>query len=866
MDAELWQQVQLLFHRAAELEKTPREALLANVEDPRLAAEVRSLLDADLDIDEHIEGSIRQTLESAAALSESNSRQQIGPYRVLGEIGRGGLSTVYLGERADQLYQMKVAVKVVRRGMDTEDILRRLRQERQILANLDHPHIARLLDGGTTEDGLPFFAMEYIEGESIDTYCDSHQLSLAGRLRLFRELCSAVHYAHQNLIVHRDLKPSNILVTDDGTLKLLDFGIAKLLAPESYPQTVAPTVTGLRLLTPDYASPEQITGRTLTTATDVYSLGVVLYRLLTGRHPYELGNPRSRRAEQVICDTQPDKPSTVVGRSIELHGANGEITGVVTPDEVGKQRGISAERLSRHLSGDLDRIALMAMRKEPERRYPSAEQLSQDIRRHLEGRPVIARADTIGYRLQKLLVRHRTAAIATLAALLTIAGLATFYTVRLRRERDRAQVEATRAQNINDFLQQALTRSDPSATPDPDLTMREFLANAAARIESDLSDEPVVQASLMDLMGTAFLNLGQYNEANRLLRHALELRRRELGEFNEQTLESLSGLGKLTYKQGKPAEAEKILRHALAVAEKLFGKEHPETLLIVNDLAAVLDGQECYAEAEELLRWVVEITYRQAEDQWADLGTTLHNLAAVLHIQGNYDEAERYYRQALEVKLQQHQEHHPDIAKVKNTLGRLMEAKGELRQASLLYSEALQVNRALLGREHPDITQGLIGLAIVETKLGHEKTAKEAFTEALDLQRNLAPEGPMVSYILRFQGLTQLDHGSHHAAKQALEYALAHRLAFQQGDSFRIAQSQSDLGLCHLRQGDRQAAEKLLVGALAALSELRPSLSPFQLRMHELALERCRELYRDWRQSRLEEIEQRYGNPDPAAN
>ncbi len=419
MEAKRWHKLQELFHGALERQPGERHAFLDESCDGDLTLrdQALALLEASAEAETAIEMAIRHTLERSTASAEretGSGERRIGPYRLLGVLGRGGLSTVYLAERADEQFRMQVALKLLRRGMESHDLLRRLRQERQILASLDHPNIARLFDGGSTQEGLPYFVMERIDGEPIDSYCDRLELSVEQRLALFRQVCEAVHYAHQNLVVHRDLKPSNILVTTDGVPKLLDFGIAKLLRPatndDADGEELAVTAPQERMLTPAYASPEQLSGQTLTTATDIYSLGVLLYRLLTGRLPYELPAGQPRELERIVCEVEPTKPSL----------------------------GDSPPRLRRRLAGDLDNIVLKALRKEPERRYNSVAQLGEELSLHLRGMPVAARPATLGYRLAKFVHRHRTAVTATAAVLLVLAGLATFYTVQLRGERDRA--------------------------------------------------------------------------------------------------------------------------------------------------------------------------------------------------------------------------------------------------------------------------------------------------------------------------------------------------------------------------------------------------------------------------------------------
>jgi len=442
--AQRWQRIEALFHAAAPLGPDARRQLLARdaADDPGLAGEVERLLAAN-----DRAGAFIQTpaVELAGALEPADepvpAGRRIGPYRVVREVGRGGMGAVYLAERADEAFTQQVAIKLIKRGMDTAQVLARFRAERQILASLEHPHIARLLDGGTTDDGLPYFAMEYIEGQPIDAYADARRLSVAERLRLFLQVCGAVSYAHQHLIVHRDIKPVNILVTADGAPKLLDFGIAKMLQTG---EDGTATAAGVRMLTPEYASPEQVEGQHATTVSDVYSLGVVLYELLTGRSPYRTRSRSPVEIAEAVCTTEPLRPSAAVGeaeapltgrRRSGLADDRAAATGLGSPD-----------RLRRRLRGDLDTIVLTALRKEPGRRYQSVEQLSGDIRRHLDGLPVRARPDTFRYRAGKFVRRNRgMVAAGTLVGVTLLGG--TIATAWQAREARAAQARAERRFN-----------------------------------------------------------------------------------------------------------------------------------------------------------------------------------------------------------------------------------------------------------------------------------------------------------------------------------------------------------------------------------------------------------------------------------
>jgi serine/threonine protein kinase len=400
MNIERWRRIEEIFQTVADRPAGERESYLTQVcgDDEDLWREVISLLGHGT-TEAFIEAPIKH---AAVSLTGENQDeligQRIGVYRITRLIGRGGRGTVYAAMRDDQQFEQQVALKIIKRGMDTDSVRDRYLRERQILAALEHPQIARLFDGGATPDGLPYFVMELVDSEPITKYCRNHNLSLAEKLKLFRRVCSAVQHAHQKLVAHRDLKPSNILVTADGEPKLLDFGIAKMLAPDSR-EAITRTETELRMMTPDYASPEQARGMQVTTASDVYSLGVVLYELLTGMRPHRFKTYSAAEIERAICDTETEKPSEAVGRTTD-----------------------SPPKLARQLAGDLDNIILMAMRKEPERRYQSVEQFSEDIRRHLEGRPVIARKDTLRYRAGKFARRHRVGLAAAALLILSLIG------------------------------------------------------------------------------------------------------------------------------------------------------------------------------------------------------------------------------------------------------------------------------------------------------------------------------------------------------------------------------------------------------------------------------------------------------------
>jgi serine/threonine-protein kinase len=802
-EPERWQRIQELFHQTLEREPPERDRFLAAAcgDHADLEAEVRDLIAAGDGAGGRIERAIHGTFELAAAdRGATRAKLRIGPYQVLRQVGRGGMSTVYLAERADEHYRKRVAIKVVRRGMDTQDILSRLRRERQILAALDHPLIARLLDGGNTGDGLPYFVMEYIDGEPIDRYCDRRRLTISRRLELFRDVCSAVQYAHRNLVIHRDIKPSNLLVTADGVPKLLDFGIAKLLDPE----LSAPTATGMRLLTPEYASPEQVRGEPLTTATDVYSLGVLLYELLTGRRAYRVDGARGRELERLICEVEPERPSAALTRA-------GKDAAAPTPETVAARRGDRPERLRRRLAGDLDTIVLTALNKEPQRRYPSVEQLSEDVRRHLERLPVVTRRDTLGYRVGKFLRRHRLAVAAAAAMGLVVAALVSFYTARLTAERDRAQAEERKSAQVAALLTGLFEGSDPGRARGDEVTARELLDLGARKIETGLRDQPGVRSEMMDLIGGIYRRLGYYEAAEPLVGEALEIRRRLHGPEHPDVASSLASLGNLRYDQGRYGEAEELFRQSLEIRRRHLGGEAPEVAASLNDLAAALYERGRFDRAEEMYRQALEMRRRLLGEGSPEVAVSLSGLASVLDRQGRGEEAEDLYRRALEIRRRLYGPVHPDLALSLNNLAALLTDRGDYAAAERMLREVAEMEAKLFGEEHPNAALNLHNLAEALRRRGDLAAAERTFVEALETSRRVRGPGHREeAFILRKLGdLLRQAGRSAEAEERYLEALALERRHAPEGD-WRTSYPLFGLGAIYLERGDPRSAEPLL--------------------------------------------------------
>ena len=586
MTPEKWTLVKDIFSEAVEL--LPEEQLPFIQErsggDDSVIREVTALLRSDAEVENFIE---EPAVDISRLLADEPELvgKKIGPYLIESEVGRGGMGAVFKAVRSDEHFEKRVAIKLIKRGFDTDEIIKRFRHERQILAALDHPNIPRLLDGGAVEDGRPYLVMDFVEGSPLTIYCEKLRLSLKDRLKLFLEVCSAVTYAHQNLVVHRDIKPSNILVTDDGVPNLLDFGIAKLIAPNNASQTLGRS--GTQVMTPEYASPEQILGHPVTTAADIYSLGVVLYELLTGRRPFKLKSGNPRELTRIITYSTPRRPSMAVTR--------------------GKPKDRSQKVISSQLRGDLDNIILMAIRKEPERRYSSVEQFSADIERHLNGMPVRARQDTLGYRTSKFVQRHA-------AAVATGTGLAIAFATGLAATRRQARIarrQRDKAENINQFLQKMLASADLRADG-KDVKVTEVLRIAGETLESDLDRQPDTAADLDNTLGMTYLSLGQLDAAEKHLRRALETRLSISPRSSLEVASSLNNYGKLLVKKGDLDEAERLYRRALHTFRERRGKYDLEVAKVIEDLAHLVglnarhdESIELYDEMLEILRHVL---------------------------------------------------------------------------------------------------------------------------------------------------------------------------------------------------------------------------------------------------------------------
>ncbi len=675
---ERWQHIESLFTQAASLNGEERRRYLQEqcAGDPGLLQEIESLLNAETQAEDYFTNLARRA--GLSSLADDAAGQLVGAYRLLYLLGRGGMGAVYLAERADEQFQKRVAIKLVPIALWGEEARQRFIQERRILARLEHPNIARLLDGGVNADGVPYLVMEYVEGRPIDAYCDENGLDIETRLKLFLEVCEAVADAHRNLVIHRDLKPGNILVARDGMLKLLDFGIAKLVGPQMESGDNL-TRLGSRPLTPAYASPELLRGEDITTASDVYALGVLLYKLLSGQLPYALSELSEAESIRKVCETTPPLPSRAVTSESKA----------IEP---------SLAHLRRKLAGDLDMITMMALRKEPERRYGSVEQLADDIRRHLADKPVRARPDTATYRFSRFIKRHRVgvAATAALIALAVASGvLITTYAIRVTKQKDQITQERNKAQQEEKFLTGLFNGADPGNARGKTITARELLDRGATRIEKELAGQPAIEADMLDQLGTVYSHLGLYKKAKPLIEKSLQLRRRLYGENDLNTVTAMSDLASAYIGMGDYAAAKPLQTKALEITGRLKEDSSAQRAKILVGISNRLFFEGRFAQAIPDLEQARTLERRLGKTATSTYAYILQSLGVARKHLGDYAAAEKYDREALALRRKLYGEIHPDVSESLNDLAVLVGQQGRLAEAEKLLRESLKIKRKL---------------------------------------------------------------------------------------------------------------------------------------------------------------------------
>ncbi len=861
MTPDRWQQIKHVLDEVLQCPPDEQASLLEALceDNTSLRVDVESFLEAEANAPSFLDDDAAklgaQLLGDLAPVDLVGRADQIGPYRLVEEMGSGGMGIVYRAERADGHFEQEVALKVVPRYFGTDERVARFRAERQILASLNHSNIARLLDGGVTPAGHPYLVMECIDGKPITEYCAEHKVSLRDRLRMLQTVGRAVHHAHSNLVVHRDLKPSNILVTETGMVKLLDFGIAKLLNPERMPSP--PPITGgsQLLMTPEYAAPEQVRGEDVTTATDVYQLGVLAYELLVEARPFHIERRRLPEIEQTVLQTRPPPPSTAIVQR-RTHRSES------LPQ--------SATQWSQRLQGDVDDIVMKALRKEPGRRYASVTALVDDLDRFLNNRPIRARPATVGYRIRKFALRNRGHLLASLTGLLLLVGVTLFYTVQIQTERDRAQAEAQKSEEVTSFLMDLFEANAPTETLGEAVTAEALLARGLNRADA-LDDQPSVQAQMFDVVGQIYGRLGNYDQAETALRRAVQIRARVHGSKAQETIESREHLGVLLGDAGQYELAEQILRDVLTIRDNDLTDDALPLAETKRHLAYVLRRQGKYEETKTLLEESLPIVESHLGEQSQEAVATKSSLGVVFQNLGHYEKAEALYRSVLDERRRRLTPPHPKLAMSINSLASLLMNVGLLTEAETLFEESLRMREELFGANHPKVALTINNLALVHRHLEHYDEAEALYRRSLSIRRSQMGDehlsvaislyglagllhrtnrlqsaldayqealerftehlGPKHSFVARARmgiGSVYHDLGNHERARELLREGFDQVRRIHSESSLEYALEAGRFGRFHLEQNNDAQADSLLRKSLSTLQAIEKSTTPRQ--------------------------------------
>jgi tetratricopeptide (TPR) repeat protein/predicted Ser/Thr protein kinase len=791
MDTQRWQRIGSIFDAVAEAPAAERDDLLARLcsDDATLRMEVERLLAADAR-GTHFERGTHSARASAAAEwadaadADADKDSRIGSWRLLRELGRGGMGVVWLAERADGQFQQQAALKLIKRGMDSDAVRARFLRERQILARLEHPHIAHLIDGGIAADGRPYFAMEYVEGEPLLPHCAGQSMSLRERLGLILDVCLAVQFAHSQLIVHRDIKPSNILVTPAGEAKLLDFGIAKLL-DDSQGGTID---TQHRPLTPAYAAPEQLRGEPVTTATDIYALGAVLYELLSGVRAFAAADTPSPEAAL---------------RALESGTLSPPSRAATSP---------SAPLASRLLRGDLDTIVLKAMQRDPQRRYATVEALAGDLRRFLAGQPIAARRDHAGYRLRKFVGRHRLGvAMSTLAVLALIAALA----FALWQAREKAR-EAENSQQVTQFITGLLQGADPAQAHGRTLSAQDLLEQGARRLYRQSKIDPDVRARVLQTIAATYTNLGLYDRALPLAQEVLALRRSDPARIDAGIAESMDGLGRIYRLKADYAQAEPLLRGALAMRRAIFPADDPAIIESVDHMAALERAKGDFKDADVLLAEAVQSARRRFGDEAVETARYLDDYAANLDDMGKRAGALALYRQALSIRDKNLGADDPEVANSLLNLGVHLDQSGNFDAAMPLVERALAIRKKIYGPHHPLVAFAEIDVAGVYEDENRLDAAEGLALDALAVGRaSLPPDHPRIGEALNMLAMLRMLRRDYAGAVPMAREVLDRFTKTLGPDHPDTLTAKNNLAYALLHAGRAAEAETLLRDALA---------------------------------------------------
>ena len=815
MDKEKFQQIKSILDEALSYKKEERESFLNEKcgNDLELKKEVLSLLNSMETSDDFLEQQAENIYETEKRLEDSFIGRQVGNFLIDGKAGTGGMGIVYTGKRNDKEFEQRVAIKILRYGFHSDYHLKRFLLERQALAKLQHPNIARLLDGGRTEDGLPYLVMEFIDGISITEYCDQERLSIEERLKLFSKVCMAVQYAHQNLIIHRDIKPGNILVTKEGIPKLLDFGIAKLLDEDFAEATDGLTKTGVWHFTPEFASPEQINDVTVTTSSDIYSLGVLLYQILSGHKPYHITTASPVSINKVITDENILRPSDVIKKTEEIKSNEGEVK-VLSLEGISKNRSQKPEKLFNHLKGDIDNIVMKAMQKDPSRRYVSAGQFAEDIRRHLVGLPVIARKDTPAYLFSKFVQRHKTGFVLSIFfVLFLIASI--IMIVRegdiASKERDRTKIEAKKLEKVNGFLNGMLTSVDPSEIG-RDVKVYDVLQRASKNIETELKGQPTIESEIRRSIGNTYTGLGEYGKAKVHLLKALKLSEQVYGKQSKEVAACLHDLALNYHWLGNFYTADSLYRKAYSIFQKVLSEPIQPMCDNINDFGLIQNDLGHYVTAKKLLEQALSISEKLNGKKSTNVATIMNNLAFTLDYLKDPTNAEKYYLKSQKLLIELLGEERPEVATTYNNLAFIEIEKGNLPLAKEYFTKSYNLKLKLKGKDHPDVGLALNNIGGIDFKMKNYDEAMDYFNRAIKQLRKSLPENHVwFSNSYFYIGKIFLEKHEYKKAEMYLRKCLAIRKKAYPKGHYLIYAAEGELGILLLKENKLDEAERFLL-------------------------------------------------------
>jgi eukaryotic-like serine/threonine-protein kinase len=795
MDSTRWEKVQSLFHQAAELAPAAQAKFLEEMcaGDEMLLSEVAAMLGHDAGGTSLLDRDVADV--AGRIMSEGVPSgfvdQMFGPYRLTRVLGEGGMGVVCLGVRDD--LGSVAAIKILRDAWISPARRERFASEQRILAHLNHPAIARLYDADTLPGGTPWLAMEYVEGVPITEHCRAQATSAADRLSLFRGVCEAVQHAHRHMVVHRDLKPSNILVTRDGRVKLLDFGISRRL--DAIDRAAAPTIAAVRLLTPAYAAPEQIRGEATTVQTDVYALGVILYELLAGRTPFDLSRLPPAEGERTLLEDEPPRPS------------------LVARQRVAAVTGVSAAAWS-----DLDGVCLMAMHKDPAHRYGSVEALIRDIDHYLASEPLEARPDTIGYRARKFARRHWRPALAAAIVLVLAIALVGFYTVRLAAARNAAVAQAVRTDRIQRFMLRLFDGGEKDAGPADNLRVVTLVDRGVLEAQA-LDREPLVQAELYQTLGSIYQKLGKFDQADKLLLESLDTRRSHLASDAPDVARGLTALALLRSDQARFDDAERLAREALASAQSTLRADDPQSAAATAALGQILEQRGAYDQAIATLEDAVRLRSQPGTDP-SDLAATLFELANTHFYAGHYDVSESLNQRVLGLHKSQFGDAHPTVAEDLINLGAIQYERGRYVDAERFYRQALDINRTWYGKDSYRTASNLtmLGRCLYQEKRNDE--AHDLLTEALAVQEHVFGKvHPRVASALNDLGNVAM--GRNRLAEAEEDFTRIGEIyrSVYGGTHYLVGIATSNLAGVYMARNDYATAERMYRDAAAVFSQ-----------------------------------------------